>query len=254
MKKHKILWYYILTLICAIILGGIAGALCNASVPEQYAVSLMLVQMSPMCGLILLCLFCRDWEQFKKIKLNPFKNIPWILLSLIIPACIIGGSTLILSALGKEYVPSGYGVKSFVIIIIASLIGCAGEEIGWRGFLLPKYHEKYSLLQSAVFTGILWGAWHFGKISSFGILGYLLFILMITGFSIIMSWIYSKTSGNLIAMIFFHLSINTMSIILLTKREGILFYIIGCILSAIISSAIVLNNKNEFFDKQKNAA
>lgn len=49
-----------------------------------------------------------------------------------------------------------------------------------------------------------------------------------------MAWIYSKTNNNILCMILFHLSINMTSVILLTEREGIVFYVIGSIVSAAI--------------------
>jgi len=256
MNKHKILWYYIFTLICAVILGGTAGAIFKTSVPEQYAASMAMAQMSPMCGLMLLCIFCKDWRHFKRMQWNPFKNrknILWMITALLIPAVIIIIATSVLSLTGKKYIANGYGCMEIVIIVIASIIGCIGEEIGWRGFMLPAYNKKYSLFLSAVFTGMLWGAWHFGKISLYGIGGYLLFIVMITEFSIIMAWIYNKTKGNLAAMILFHSSINITSVFLLTKREGIPFYIIGCVVSAVICLIVILNSKKEFLKKHNSA-
>lgn len=249
MKKHNILWYYIFTLICAIVFGGTAGVLFDTSITEQYAISMTLIQMSPLCGLIFVCLFSKDWSFIKNLHWNPFKsmkNIQWVVLSVLIPTVIITCSAYILSAMGKTYVPNGYNGKEITVIVIASALGCVGEEIGWRGFMLPAYNKKYSLFISAVYTGMLWGTWHFGKISLYGISGYLLFILMITEFSIIMAWIYSKTNKNLVCMMLFHLSINITSMLLLTEREGILFYLVGCTVSAIICMAVFLIDRKEF--------
>ena len=40
------------------------------------------------------------------------------------------------------------------------MIQCFGEELGWRGYLLPKIGEKLSPLSASVFTGVIWGLWH----------------------------------------------------------------------------------------------
>lgn len=247
MKKHGIIWYYILTLICTIVLGGIATTLLDATNSLQYALSLSIVQMSPLSGVILICVFNKDWSAFKKLHWNPFKyniKIIWVILSVIIPITIVGGSAFVLSLMGKGYVSSGYSIETAVMIVLASVIGCFGEEIGWRGFLLPEFNKKYSLLLSAVFSGMLWGMWHIGKISLYGLVGYLFFVLMITGFTVIMAWIYQNTNGNLILMIIFHLFINVSSMFLLTKREGIQFYILGCIFTGVFCLiAIVSSNR-----------
>lgn len=159
MKKHNILWYYIFTLICTIVLGGIAGTLFDTSITEQYAISMTLIQTSPLLGVIFVCLLIKDWNYIKGLHWNPFKikrNILWIFLSALIPMFIITCSAYILSATGKTYVPNGYNYKSLVIIVIASMLGCVTEEIGWRGFMLHAYNKKYSLIISAIYTGILW--------------------------------------------------------------------------------------------------
>lgn len=259
MKNHNILKYYIFTLIITIILGGIAGSILDPSIIAQYAINLALIQMSPLCGLILLCVCNKNWDFIKNLQLSPTNqknNIKWIVLSMLIPAVIIISSAFILSAMGNLYIPSNFSSISILIVIIASIIGCFGEEMGWRGFMLHEYTKKYSLLLSAIFTGLLWGAWHLGKIQINGIVGYLLFILMITEFSIIMAWIYSKTNRNLVCMILFHLSINISSMLILTKRESISFYLISCMISAIICILIITLDRNSFFTNKdsKNAS
>lgn len=111
--------------------------------------------------------------------------------------------------------------------------------------MLPAFNEKYSLFNSAVFTGILWGAWHFGKIISYGILGYILFIVLITEFSIVMAWVYLKFNANMMCMVSFHLGINTASIFLLTGREGIMFYVTACVISAFVCFVFAFTSKKK---------
>lgn len=109
------------------------------------------------------------------------------MLSFTIPVAIVGIASVIMSVFGKTYIPNSYSVKLLIMTVLGTLIGCIGEEIGWRGFMQPSFNRKYSLFSSAVFTGVLWGAWHFGKLVSCGVLAYLLFILLVTEFSVIMA-------------------------------------------------------------------
>ncbi len=109
------------------------------------------------------------------------------MLSFTIPVAIVGIASVIMSVFGKTYIPNSYSVKLLIMTVLGTLIGCIGEEIGWRGFMQPSFNRKYSLFSSAVFTGVLWGAWHFGILVSCGVLAYLLFILLVTEFSVIMA-------------------------------------------------------------------
>lgn len=253
-KKHSVIWFYVFTLIFTIILGGTSQALCVNFIPKQYQtiVSLVLVQMAPTLGTLFVFLWAKDKDCFKNMNWWPIKNITsilWLLLSFIIPVAIVAITSAIMSVYGKPYIPNSYPVKLLTITVLGALIGCIGEEIGWRGFMQPSFNRKHSLFSSAVFTGILWGAWHFGKLTSYGILGYLLFILLITEFSVMMAWIYSKSNRNMICMVLFHLGVNISSILLLTGREGIMFYTVACTISTLICLVLVLVDRKKFSTK-----
>ncbi|MCL1820047.1 MAG: CPBP family intramembrane metalloprotease [Oscillospiraceae bacterium] len=246
MKKHKIIWFYVFTIIFTVILGGTFAALLDAENPAQYAISLAGAQLSPLCGLLLLCLFGKDFTPFKEMnwKISSSNKLILVLLAVLIPVFIICGSALTLSAIGKPYVPGAFNTAvPLVIVTVASIIGSIGEEVGWRGFMLPAFREKHSLLFSSVFTGLLWGAWYFGKISLFGITGYLLFVLMVTEWSVLMAWIFYKTGKSLPLMIAFHFVINICSVLMLNEREGISFYIAGCIVGGLLCLIVIVTNK-----------
>ena len=49
---------------------------------------------------------------------------------------------------------------AIIVNPIMGMIQCFGEELGWRGYLLPKIGEKLSPLSASVFTGVIWGLWH----------------------------------------------------------------------------------------------
>jgi len=49
-----------------------------------------------------------------------------------------------------------------VILIgpIVNIIPTLGEELGWRGYLLPKLRKLYSDRYALIITGVIWGIWH----------------------------------------------------------------------------------------------
>lgn len=55
----------------------------------------------------------------------------------------------------KDCLPAG------IIGIFTGLLTATGEEIGWRGFLVPALHEKIGLNKTLLVTGLFWCLWHF---------------------------------------------------------------------------------------------
>lgn len=246
----KIMVYYIGALLITLFLAGIIGGAGTAMGLNKIAAGL-LVLMGAQLGPAISFLITRTIFKQKNNPLNfKIKNTTFLLLSIIIPAAIILSSVGVITLLGKHYVESEIKGGFFLLFAITSLIGCFGEEIGWRGYLLPMLSEKHSMFTSSLLTGFLWGGWHFTKIISYGVVPYLFFIPMIAAFGIIMGWIYFRTEHSLTCMILFHLCINLVSGVLLTGREGVSFYIAGLLISLALILAIWFIDKG-FFKARK---
>ncbi len=54
----------------------------------------------------------------------------------------------------KDCLPAG------IIGIFAGLLTATGEEIGWRGFLVPALREKIGITKTLMITGLFWCLWH----------------------------------------------------------------------------------------------
>ena len=53
----------------------------------------------------------------------------------------------------------------------------------------------------------------------------------------------------MICMVLFHLGVNILSILLLTGREGIIFYTVACTISTLICIVLVLVDRKNFNTK-----
>lgn len=116
-----------------------------------------------------------------------------------------------------------YSVPGMMLIMgfIWPLFSSFGEEIGWRGYALPKMQKRYGILSSSLLLGLIWGVWHLPSdyiaYSSYGWLFIPMFLLLgpvnLTAHSVIMTFIYNKTKGSLIPMILYHYTITMAAIL-----------------------------------------
>ena len=88
-----------------------------------------------------------------------------------------------------------------------------GEEIGWRGYVLPRLQAKYGALTSALIVGVIWGLWHLPKyLSHWDIVSFAWFMAHTTIVSVIYTWLYNGTKGSLLLVTLFHAATNTTGV------------------------------------------
>ena len=49
---------------------------------------------------------------------------------------------------------------TWAVTVISSIVADAGEEIGWRGFLLPQMTKIWSFKKAVIVSGLIWAVWH----------------------------------------------------------------------------------------------
>ena len=107
------------------------------------------------------------------------------------------------------------------VALVWPLLAAIGEEIGWRGFLLPRLQPSLGIFGAALFIGIAWGVWHLPAdwigMKGYGDWFFAAFLvngpIVLTGHAIIMAWLWNRTRGNLLLMVLYHLSITASAIL-----------------------------------------
>jgi membrane protease YdiL (CAAX protease family) len=51
-------------------------------------------------------------------------------------------------------------VMALLLAPILNFIPCLGEELGWRGYLLPKLAALMGKKRAVLLSGVIWGLWH----------------------------------------------------------------------------------------------
>jgi membrane protease YdiL (CAAX protease family) len=99
--------------------------------------------------------------------------------------------------------------------LLVSLVtdpGPLGEELGWRGFALPRLLVGRSALSASVILGLIWGIWHLPAFFIAGLpqnqLSIPAFLLGGTALSVLMTWVFQHTQGSVLLAILIHWLIN----------------------------------------------
>ena len=156
----------------------------------------------------------RQWRIGWKWLLFIFAGIPAIVMFGIVvqPGAFVGFlgiSPILLVSYPFTYVAVWFGG------------GGLNEEVGWRGFALPRMQSRYGPLWGTMFLGVVHCFWHFeefltpaqGGGPGTGWTPFLvnlpMFLLVVIAFSIIITWIFNRTRGSLFAVISAHASVDT---------------------------------------------
>ena len=153
-------------------------------------------------------LFVLNHESGKAFAINYLRSFLDIKLgwkAYIFPIIILGGSTFI-----AWFLPELSGEKRLSMLLpsiwifipcffFMIFLGGGQEEFGWRGYALPVLENKFGVWFANFILGSIWAIWHiptwFIAGTSQSYMNFGGFILLMTGYSFIFSWI-RKISGN----------------------------------------------------------
>jgi uncharacterized protein len=103
---------------------------------------------------------------------------------------------------------------NFLVFFIYNLVLGFGEEVGWRGFALPRLQYKFNALTSSLILTALWALWHiplffyrpdFMAMGIGGTFGW--FFSLLTG-SVLLTWLYNSSQASILICAVFHSTIN----------------------------------------------
>jgi membrane protease YdiL (CAAX protease family) len=146
-------------------------------------------------------------------------GLRWYLFVLLaIPAIEVLGAIVVPGALGSFQGLTLTMVLTYPIAFVSTWVlgGPLGEEPGWRGFALPRLQPLHGPLLGSIILGILWACWHLplfwsGIWTPPTIPNIVMFILMITCLTIIMTWVFNNAKGSLLITMLMHASFNTFA-------------------------------------------
>ncbi len=133
---------------------------------------------------------------------------------------------------------------SLPFVFVTMLLSNVWEEIGWRGFALPRLQESYGDLKIVFLMGILWYVWHLplmlnpaSPMSGLPWFGDLLFTLALT---VIYTWLYQNTARSLFFVTVFHAMSNTVAFALVELGVFVSTYLYVVGVTALVAVVIVV--------------
>ena len=145
--------------------------------------------------------------------IKPKGHFVWYLVAiLLMPGSLLLGAIITL-LLGQDvsWLSLPYGLDLIGLIAITFMYtffygGGTNEEPGWRGFALPRLQLKFSPLIASIILGLIWGLWHtpiyLPQYCSF--IQYGIFLLNTIKIAIILTWLYNRTGGSVLATALLH--------------------------------------------------
>jgi CAAX protease family protein len=134
--------------------------------------------------------------------------LPWYLVALGLPAAL----ALLAASLAAWFGPDVLRMGTLSVLDVVLVVLVLGEELGWRGYALPKLLERFAPPVASLVLGLIWALWH---LPTFFIPGtpqfghpVAAFLIMTTAYSVLLTWVFLHTRGSVLIATLFHGAIN----------------------------------------------
>jgi uncharacterized protein len=182
-------------------------------------------------------------------------EIKWYLFVLVgIPAIVLASAVVMPGALAS-FKASAVPKEVFLYVVAGPVLLFAGgpvfEEIGWRGFALPRLQRLHGPLVGTLILGLLWALWHLPLFlipdwdTPHGTpLDVALFVALAVSIAIVFTWVFNNTRGSVLLAILAHGSFNMGTAIaydlfpIPAVTEGFANFVVGFAALALVIAAL----------------
>jgi membrane protease YdiL (CAAX protease family) len=119
------------------------------------------------------------------------------------------------------FMSTGPLATGLVLVALAITNGGLSEEVGWRGFALPRLAGRLGPVLGSVAVGVLWGLWHTGTAFWQAVLtkgaaegfrfaaGYIgRYLLLVVPLSVLYTWLWRGSGKSLFLIVLLHAAYN----------------------------------------------
>lgn len=124
-----------------------------------------------------------------------------------------------------------------------------GEEMGWRGYLLPRLQARYNALVASLIVGLIWSIWHLPKFMGpepRGERSFFWFTIFHIAGAVLYTWLYNNSHGSLLLVTLFHAANNTAGMFLpisfvvsggITQNMLVVLYVSAAVIVTAVAGA-----------------
>lgn len=218
LRQHPVIGFVLLAygisyLIGIPVLFAVSAWAPGASQPLDTYLSRVLVVYGPGLAALLLAWITRGGEGcFKLIArlLPKWAELPWAM-GILIVGGLSSSFALLLTGVELRELLSVVRANAMLLLIhfvLQILIVSVGEELGWRGWLLPRLLERTDRLRATLLLALLWGVWH-GPLLFSGFTTTVMFLFGVAGLSVLFTWLWAATCQRLFLVVVAHATVNT---------------------------------------------
>jgi uncharacterized protein len=138
----------------------------------------------------------------------------WYLVVVLGPAALVGYMVAFNALPGGPTISLNVPLLTAVITLAFFIFpgSALGEEIGWRGYALPRLQARRSALGASLILGVIWAFYHlplFFTGQAFRSPGlFVPFVISGIALSVILTWVYNGTGGSLLLVVLLHATAN----------------------------------------------
>jgi membrane protease YdiL (CAAX protease family) len=241
-KNHPVIWFYILAFAISWF-GWVPLALGSRGIAPfdnpYFQILLIFPAVGPTLAAIIVLVIMHGKTGVQglfKAFIQWRVGFIWYIIAVLGPVILFFAAQLTTRVFGLPAIyPGQQGISFFLTVFVSSLVANPWEEIGWRGFALPRLQKQYSALLASLIVGILWGLWHlplfFWVGGSMADYPFIPWFIGIIADAFLFTWLYNSTKGSLLLVALFHISLNT---------TGALISGVSTIASTIVTSIVAI--------------
>jgi membrane protease YdiL (CAAX protease family) len=137
----------------------------------------------------------------------------WYLFAISYIAAIKLAVALLHRAITGSWPHFGHELPGVILVaIVISTPFQAGEEVGWRGYALPRLVARFGLARASILLGLIWACWHLPQFfvreaDTYG-QSFSVYVLQVTALSVAIAWLWARTNGSLLLPMLMHAAVN----------------------------------------------